>query len=93
MTQKIFERIAQLIKNSNVSTYIISGYKHLETRLVLQFHDCNQVFDFNQFRNEAGEWEVEETSFFTKDIESHEERMGIMKAFKELHEKEIPEIK
>jgi len=89
-TEKIFQRIGQLINNSNGTTYIITGYKLVETRLVLQFHDCNQVFDFNQVKDENGEWQVKETSFFTKDID-FDERMIIMGEFKELHEKEVPE--
>jgi hypothetical protein len=62
------------------------GYKYLDVRLILNFHDCNEVYDFTF---NGGVMEVE--SFFTKDIIKHEERLAAMITFKAEMSRDIPE--
>jgi hypothetical protein len=63
MNKEISERIFKIIDgNLSIINYTITGYKHVETKLVLHFRDCNQVFIFNQVGDE-----VESKSYFTKD--------------------------
>jgi hypothetical protein len=90
MQKEIFNQIGEIIKNTNASTYTITGYKYLETRLVLHFHDCNQVFDFNIVNSDEGK-KLEVTNFFTKDI-NHEERMEQIGKFTELHIREVADV-
>ena len=84
-TKEVFKRSLALIENRNCSTYKLLGYKYLDVRLILNFYDCNEVYDFT-FNREVMEVE----SFFTKDIE-HEERMVAMSQFKEEMERDLPE--
>lgn len=86
-TKEILERITAIILASKCSTYVITGYTCLNTRLVLNFHDCKQVYDFKQFSDE-----LVETQFFTKNYEGDEE-FTELKAFTSLHEKEVAESK
>jgi len=86
MNIQISNKIGEIVSKSNCSTYVITGYKHLKTRLVLNFDDCKQVFDF---------WDTEDgyevKMFYTKDF-SISEKLDDMKSFKELHNKEQPEF-
>lgn len=84
-TKEILERITAIILASRCSTYVITGYTCLDARLVLNFRDCKQVYDFKQLSDE-----LVVTKFFTKDYEGDED-LDDMKAFKLLHEKEVAE--
>jgi hypothetical protein len=85
---EIFKKIGDIIDNNpSISNYTITGYKHLDTRLVLHFRDCNQVFDFIT----AGD-ELVVKSFFTKDQE-HDEYMEVLDTFKTNNTRDIPEQK
>jgi hypothetical protein len=89
MVQEIFKRIGEIIANNpSISNYTITGYKYLDTRLVLHFRDCNQVFDFIQIGGE----ELKVNSFFTKD-QDHDEYMEVLNIFKENNKRDIPEQK
>ena len=88
MVSEIFKKIGEIIDNNpSISNYTITGYKHLDTRLVLHFRDCNQVFDFIT----AGD-ELVVNSFFTKDQE-HDEYMEVLDTFKINNTRDIPEQK
>ena len=79
----IFERISQIIGDSHqVVNFTITGYKHLSTRLVLHFRDCNQVFDFEEI-----DGTLVEKSYFTKD-QTHEEFLSNLEFFNTIHKKE-----
>ncbi len=86
MNIQVSNKIGEIISNSNCISYVITGYQWLETRLVLNFDDCKQVFDF---------WDTEDgyevKMFYTKDF-SISEKLDDMKSFKELHNKEQPEF-
>ena len=84
-TKEVFKQSLAIIENRNCSTYKLLGYKYLDVRLILNFHDCNEVYDFT-FNREVMEVE----SFFTKDIE-HEERMVAMSQFRDEMERDLPE--
>ena len=88
MTKEIFEKIGTILDNNlNICNYTITGYKFAETRLVLHFRDCNQVFDFIE---RGGELIIEK--FYTKNVE-WEEYHSQQQEFQQLHEKEQPEPK
>jgi hypothetical protein len=81
----VFAQAMAIVAQSNCDKYKIMGRKYLDVRLILYFHDCNQVFDFTK-----GETELEYTSFFTKD-KVHEEEMEELKKWKEEEERDKPE--
>ena len=83
--KQVMARASQLIDGSQCSQFKIIGYKYLDIRVILYFHDCNQVFDFRKMRSE-----VKETSFFTVD-KDHENRMIESKQFEEETNRDIPE--
>ena len=85
-TAEVFKRSQAIVERSNCSTYKLLGYKYYDVRLILNFHDCNEVYDFT-FNGNA----MEVTSFYTKDIEQHEERMEAMLRFKSEMERDLPE--
>jgi len=64
-------------------SYTIVGRNFLDTRLVIHFHDCHQVFDFT-FNEEDKTMEI--SRFFTKDM-GHEDRMKSIGEFEELTNK------
>jgi hypothetical protein len=84
-TKQVFTTAMKIVENSSCSTFKLMGYKYLDVRLILYFHDCNQVFDFSK-----GEFEVEMTKFFTKD-KIHEEEMIELGEWKTQMEKDVPE--
>ena len=87
-TREVFKQSLAIIENRNCSTYKLLGYKYLDVRLILNFHDCNEVYDFT-FNREVMEVE----SFFTKDIIDHEERLAAMLEFRDEMERDLPENK
>ena len=87
-TAEVFKKSLAIVEKRNCTTYKLLGYKYLDVRLILNFHDCNEVYDFT-FNGEV----MEVTSFFTKDIAHHEERMEAMLQFKNEMERDLPEIK
>jgi hypothetical protein len=84
-TQEVFKQSQAIVENSNCSTYKLMGYKYLDVRLILNFHDCNEVFDFTFNR---GVMEI--SSFYTKD-KGHEENMLGMGQFRDEMERDLPE--
>jgi hypothetical protein len=93
----LFERIQSIIESSNCSNYTILGYKFLDTKLILHYHDCNRVFMFEFFQigegyvNEDISKQFLETSFYTKDF-TYEERMEQPRLFENHYNKDTPEI-
>ena len=87
MNIQVSNKIGEIINTSNCISYVITGYKWLETRLVLNFEDCKQVFDFK----EIGTTKYKMETFYTKD-HSCDEKWNERKLFKELHKKEQPEL-
>jgi hypothetical protein len=88
MVSEIFKKIGEIIDNNpSISNYTITGYKHLDTRLVLHFRDCNQVFDFIT----SGD-ELTISSFFTNDHD-HDEYMKVLDIFRTNNTRDIPEQK
>jgi hypothetical protein len=84
-TKEVFKQSLAIVENRNCSTYKLLGYKYLDVRLILNFHDCNEVYDFTFNR---GVMEVE--SFFTKDT-THEEMMVGIGQFQDEMSRDIPE--
>jgi len=87
MNIQVSNKIGEIINTSNCISYVITGYQYLGTRLVLNFEDCKQVFDFK----EIGTTKYKMETFYTKD-HSEDEKWNEMKLFKELHNKEQPEL-
>ena len=85
--KEVFETSMGIVSRSNCTTFKLLGYKFLEIRLILYFHDCNQVFDFK--KGEAG---VEMIKFFTEDKED-EDRDKERKLWKSEYEIDQPEKK
>ena len=88
---EIFARMLKLISESNAYTYKILGYKYLQSRLILYFHDCAQVYDFTQFVDyEKKSFVVElKNKFYTEDYEYNKQSNKFTKEY----EYEKPEIK
>lgn len=42
----IMERIGEILADTNAHTFTITGYCHLETKLILHYHDCDEVYIF-----------------------------------------------
>ena len=87
MNIQVSNKIGEIINTSNCISYVITGYKWLETRLVLNFDDCKQVFDFK----EIGTTEYKMEMFYTKD-HSEDEKLDERKYFRNIHKKEQPEL-
>jgi hypothetical protein len=74
----LFNKIQELIETSNCNKYTILGYKHVDTKLILHYHDCNRVilFEFDQigpeYINEDIDKQFKVTSFYTKDFDGDE---------------------
>jgi len=85
--KQVFESIFKIIENSNCSTYKVMGYNFLDVRLVVYYHDCNQVFDYKKDGNE-----IKITKFFTAD-KTDEERTEEQIQWKKDNEIDKPEIK
>ena len=68
--QSIFDeysdKIGEIINTSNCISYVVTGYQYLETRLVLNFEDCKQVFDFKE-RGTGKDVVILVETFYTKD--------------------------
>jgi hypothetical protein len=98
MNAALSKRIDQIISDSNCTSYVITGYKLTETRLVLNFYDCKQVFDFNITGKNFDEYKLV-NKFFTANYDqgdgdkAHEARMKELEFFKSLNEREVPESK
>ena len=83
--KELWIQIGKILDNSKYKSisYTIVGRNFLDTRLIIHFDDCHQVFDF--FFNQ-GENKLEITKFFTKDI-THEDKIKHIKEFEELTNK------
>jgi hypothetical protein len=94
----LFQEIQEWIENSNCSHYTILGYRHLDTKLILHYHDCNRVilFEFNQigegYTNEDISKQIQVTAFYTEDFTS-EQRIEQAKTFNDRWYEDKPEIK
>ena len=70
-----FKKIAEIVEDSNCSTYTIMGYKYLDTKLVLHYRDCDRVFlfEYNPIGEDHTNTDLNNqfsiTSFYTKDQE------------------------
>lgn len=82
------EQMFKIMEESNCRMYKIIGWKFLDIRMILYFHDCNQVFDFMMY----GENEIKVSKFFTKDF-NEEERTEISKNFTNEFNIDLPEQK
>lgn len=83
----VFKSAMETVECSNCSTFKLFGYKHLDIRLVLYYHDCNQVFDFKK-----GNDKVEITQFYTAD-KTDEYRTAEVKQWVKENEEDKPEVK
>ena len=94
----VFNKIAQLVEDSNCSNYTILGYKYLDTRLVIHYRDCDRVFTFqynqigDQYTNTDLDKQFEVTSFYTKDY-THEEYLDGLNQFSDNWNSREPEVK
>jgi len=84
--KEAFKQAYDLVELRNCSTFTLMGYKYLDIRLILNFHDCNEVYDFT-----FNGGEMERTSFYTKDT-THEEEMEGMKRFSDFMNFDKPEL-
>lgn len=85
MNKEISDRIFKIIDgNLSIINYTITGYKHVETKLVLHFRDCNQVFIFNQVGDE-----VTVEKYYTKDHVGDEYKLE-NDLFMQLHDNSYP---
>jgi len=91
MNIQVSNKIGEIINTSNCISYVITGYQYLGTRLVLNFEDCKQVFDFKEDAGVGKDKVIIVETFYTKD-HSEDEKWNEMKLFKELHNKEQPEL-
>ena len=64
-TAEVFKKSLAIVEKRNCTTYKLLGYKYLDVRLILNFHDCNEVYDFT-FNGKV----MEVKSFFTLFIKS-----------------------
>ena len=86
MNREISDKIFKVLDSRpQISTYTITGYRLLETRLVIHYHDCDEVFDFMDC-----DGKVTMNRFFTKNYEG-DGYLDSIKHFSELHEKCQPE--
>jgi hypothetical protein len=86
---KAFADIDSIIESSNAHSFEILGWKYIGIRLILTYHDCRQVFDFDFIQSDDG-GELKMTKFFTKDF-TLEERSEAMKAFDKIYNRDLPE--
>lgn len=69
-TTELLSRMAVLISNSRCSKYKIMGYKYVESRLILYFKDCAQVYDFDIHTDfDTKTYEITVKKFYTADYE------------------------
>ncbi len=81
----VFAQIHKLIEDQNAIQFKIIGYKYLDIRLILIFHDCKRIY----------EWPYQSivpTVFWTKDYDS-ETREIDRNDFTKQMEEDLPEIK
>ena len=92
----LFQRIHSIIEASNASNYTILGWKHLDTKLVLHYQDCDWVYEFRFYQmgtdylNTDVSKQFGEKAYYTKDF-THEEGLEELKYFSENYNKRLPE--
>lgn len=91
---RIFTRSNEIVEGSNCMFYRLMGYKFLDSRLVLYYRDCKEVYDFLVRRVEGKDdvFEVVESRFWTKSYDNYEESLEDMKANEADYDKEKPEV-
>jgi hypothetical protein len=95
---RVFSRIAELVEGSNCSNYTIMGYKYLDTKLVLHYADCDQVYEFRynpideDHTNTDYNKQFSETSYYSKDYTWDEYREEVYH-FEENYKRVQPEEK
>jgi hypothetical protein len=92
---RIFTRSNEIVEGSNCLFYKVLGYKFLNSKLILYFHDCKEVYTFEVMPVEGSETEHEvvETRYWTKSYENNDERLLDLKTNDADYDKEKPEIK
>ena len=90
--KNILVRIADILeaRSYRTSTVEVYAYTHLQTRLVINYHDCKEIFDF-KMKGEQLE-EFEESSFYTADHSKDEGRLYFNK-FDRHFDRDVPEVK
>lgn len=81
----VFTQIDKIIEDQNATSFKIVGYKYQDIRLILYFHGCKRVY----------EWEYQSIVpkvFWTKDYTS-DEREADIKAMTKSFEEDVPEEK
>lgn len=92
----LFERIHSIIEASNCSKYTILGWKHLDTKLIIHYDDCDRVyeFEFNQMGTDYLNTDVSkqfgEKAYYTKDY-THEDYLAEARLFQENWDRRIAE--
>lgn len=92
---RIFTRSNEIVEGSNCLFYRMLGYKFLDSRLILYFDDCKEVYTFEVVYVKGSETELEvvETRYWTKSYENNDERLEDQKLNEADYDKEKPEIK
>jgi hypothetical protein len=87
MNKEVSERIFGIINSRpQIQTFTITGYRLMETKLVIHYHDCEEVYLFE----ELSDGEVRLTKGFTADHKD-DEYLTQVKHFAALHKKCQPE--
>lgn len=71
--REVFTRAGVIVDENNCITYELLGYKYLTQRLILHFHDCKRVIDF-----ELCDGDIKSTSFFTEDHTSESRHQSMV---------------
>lgn len=83
MNKEVGDRITAIINSRpQIQTFTITGYRLMETKLVIHYHDCEEVYLFEERSN----GEVRLTKGFTPDHKD-DEYLTQVKHFAELHKK------
>lgn len=91
----IFDKIFEIVQEAKYRgpTFEIMSYMYLTTRLILRYHDCHQVFDFDYFDSGTTEPNtIEMSKFFTEDFTSEQKSSNSMD-FADRYSRDKPEIK
>lgn len=89
----VFGQMTRIIDDRNCSTYRIMGYKYLSQKLILEYHDCYEVFEWDFIPNDADldvGGEVRFKKFFTKNFDNRT-RPAARKRFTIDYDREKPE--
>lgn len=64
--QKVMLDVLEIIENRHCSKFEILGYKYLGIKVILHYHDCNEVLEYKLLGEENDE--LVKTSYYTADF-------------------------